>query len=69
MRERLLSLWRVRLPNLVHRREVARLEREVEPLSCDRRTRSVTDSGSPFGFDQITSARRMSPRSSMQRRA
>lgn len=22
-----------------------------------RRTRSVTDSGSPFGFDQITSAR------------
>ena len=34
--------------------------------SCERRTRSVTDSGSPFGFDQMISARRMRSSWSMQ---
>src|SRR5437764_11984609 len=38
-------------------------------VSWERRTRSVTDSGNAFGLDQITSARRMSPSSSIQRNA
>jgi len=33
--------------------------------SWERRTRSVTDSGRPFGFDQMTSARQMRPSWSM----